>query len=70
MLALTADGHSAGQHKDAALVYKSFASAKMNLQEIQLFHSDRDRAFKNELIDQTLKLFDVKRSLNMKRESL
>jgi len=59
-------GHSVGPHKDAALVYKAFAGVKINLQDIQLFHTDRGNEFKNELIEKTLETFNIKRSLSMK----
>lgn len=59
-------GHSAGLHKDAALVYRAFASVERDLREIELFHTDRGREFKNELIDNALETFDIKRSLSAK----
>lgn len=59
-------GHSAGPNKDAALVYKAFSSVKRDLREIRLFHTDRGSEFKNELIDETLETFEIKRSLSMK----
>lgn len=59
-------GYSAGKKKDAELVAKAFASIKTNLRNIQIFHTDRGNEFKNRLIDETLKTFDIKRSLSMK----
>lgn len=59
-------GYSAGAHKDAALVYDAFATVKRNLQEIQMFHTDRGSEFKNHLIDEMLDVFQIKRSLSMK----
>lgn len=59
-------GYSAGANKDAALVYKAFASIKINLKRISLFHTDRGNEFKNKLIEDVLETFDIKRSLSMK----
>lgn len=59
-------GFSAGKNKDANLVAKAFASVKTNLSNIQVFHTDRGNEFKNQLIDETLKTFHIKRSLSMK----
>jgi len=59
-------GYSSGSNKDANLVYKAFASVNGNLQNISIFHTDRGNEFKNQLIDQTLDTFDIKRSLSMK----
>lgn len=59
-------GYSTGQNKDAKLVYKAFASVKTNLSNIKIFHTDRGNEFKNKLIDETLKTFEIERSLSMK----
>lgn len=59
-------GHSCGPTKDANLVYRAFAQVKGNLNNIQLFHTDRGREFKNELIDEVIETFQIKRSLSMK----
>jgi len=59
-------GHSCGPAKDAKLVYQAFAKVKENLSNIQLFHTDRGREFKNELIDKVIETFQIKRSLSMK----
>lgn len=59
-------GYSTGAHKDAGLVYKAFSSIKTNLSNISLFHTDRGNEFKNKLIEDVLKTFDIKRSLSMK----
>ena len=58
--------YSAGRNKDAALVSKAFATVKINLKNIQIFHTDRWNEFKNQLIDETLKVFKINRSLSMK----
>ncbi|AHM57338.1 transposase [Peptoclostridium acidaminophilum DSM 3953] len=55
-----------GEKKDAHLVSRAFASFKGNLSHIELFHTDRGNEFKNQLIDDVLKTFKIKRSLSMK----
>jgi len=59
-------GYSAGLNKDATLVYSAFATVKANLSEIQMFHTDRGSEFNNQLIDDVLTTFDIKRSLSLK----
>ncbi len=59
-------GHSAGPHKSAALVRRAFASVPYNLHQLELFHTDRGSEFKNQLIDQALETFGIKRSLSEK----
>jgi putative transposase len=59
-------GYSAGAYKDAGLVYKAFSSIKTNLKNISLFHTDRGNEFKNNLIEEVLQTFEIKRSLSMK----
>ncbi len=59
-------GFSVGEHKDADLVYRAFASVKANLLQVQLFHTDRGREFKNVKIETLLHTFGIDRSLSMK----
>ncbi len=59
-------GSSTGPNKDAALVYKAFSSIQQDLRTIQYFHTDRGSEFKNSIIDEALKAFNIKRSLSMK----
>lgn len=59
-------GYSAGRNKTAALVSKAFARVNTNLENINIFHTDRGNEFKNQLLDETLETFDIKRSLSMK----
>ncbi len=59
-------GYSSGKRKDAVLVSEAFASVKTNLNQIQIFHTDRGNEFKNTLIENTLLTFGIKRSLSMK----
>ena len=59
-------GYSAGRNKTAELVSKAFASVKVNLKSIEIFHTDRGNEFKNQLIEDTLATFEINRSLSMK----
>ncbi len=59
-------GHSAGQHKDAQLVQQAFATVPYNLNNLELFHTDRGSEFKNQLIDEALATFGIDRSLSDK----
>jgi len=59
-------GYAAGKHKDAKLVQKAFGTVKVNLNSIEIFHTDRGNEFKNNLIDETLKVFNIRRSLSKK----
>lgn len=59
-------GYSAGPHKTALLVKQAFQSVRGNLDEIQIFHTDRGNEFKNHLIDETLETFHIRRSLSKK----
>jgi len=58
-------GYSCGRHKDASLVYQAFAKVKVNLKQIQFFHTDRGNEFKNRLIDEVMETFKIKRSLRL-----
>lgn len=59
-------GHSAGPHKDAALISRAFATVKGDLRQIQWLHTDRGSEFKNQKMDELLKTFEIGRSLSMK----
>ena len=59
-------GYSAGPNKTAALVQRAFASVPYNLNQLELFHTDRGSEFKNQLIDDALEAFGIKRSLSEK----
>ena len=59
-------GYSCGPNKDAKLVQRAFANCKVDLSEITIFHTDRGSEFKNGLIDEVVKAFDIRRSLSMK----
>ena len=58
-------GFSTGP-ENKLLVYRAFASIKVDLRKIKLFHTDRGNEFKNKLIDDALKTFNIQRSLSMK----
>lgn len=59
-------GYSCGKHKDAQLVYDAIATIKTNLYNFEIFHTDRGSEFKNCLIDNVLKEFNIRRSLSAK----
>lgn len=59
-------GYSARKNKDAVLVEKAFSRVNVNLEQIQIFHTDRGNEFKNRLLDETLTVFDIRHSLSMK----
>jgi putative transposase len=59
-------GYSSGAHKNAELVRAAFAKVKVNLSEIQMFHTDRGSEFDNILIDELLDTFGINRSLSLK----
>ncbi|GEK35349.1 integrase [Kurthia sibirica] len=59
-------GHSVGENKTASLVYEALASISANLNDIQMFHTDRGKEFDNRLIDDALETFNIQRSLSMK----
>lgn len=59
-------GFSAGRNKTSDLVKRAFQSVKDSLKGIQIFHTDRGNEFKNKSIDETLKAFEIQRSLSHK----
>lgn len=59
-------GYSCGRYKDADLVLRAFSKVKGSLEDVQLFHTDRGSEFKNEKINEVLKVFHIQRSLSMK----
>lgn len=59
-------GPSVGESKTASLFYKALASISANLNNIQMFHTDRGKEFDNKLIDDALEIFNIQRSLSMK----
>lgn len=59
-------GYNRGKHKDTKLVYISFAKVKTNLNNFSVFHTNHGCEFKNHLIDDLLKEFNIKRSLSSK----
>ena len=63
-------GYSSGTQKDAALVRAAFAKVKVNLAQIQMFHTDRGSEFDNALIDDLLDAFDISRSLSLRGQPL
>lgn len=59
-------GYAAGKNKTAELVYKAFSRIKTDLNNINIFHTDRGNEFKNKIIDEVLKTFNIERSLSKK----
>ncbi len=59
-------GYSAGQRKDANLVVNAFATVHTDLGRIQMFHTDRGSEFNNQMIDEVLDAFHIRRSLSLK----
>ncbi len=59
-------GYSAGKNKNANLVSKAISRISHNLEQIELFHTDRGKEFDNHLIDEVLEAFKIKRSLSTK----
>lgn len=59
-------GYAAGKNKTAELVYKAFSRIKTDLNNINIFHTDRGKEFKNKIIDEVLKTFNIERSLSKK----
>ena len=59
-------GFSAGQNKDAQLVYRALSTIKVDLRKIRMFHTDRGSEFKNKVIDEALETFEIQRSLSLK----
>ena len=48
-------GYSAGPKKNAQLVFDAFATVRVPLDKIQIFHTDRGNEFDNILIDEVLR---------------
>ncbi len=59
-------GYSSGKNKDAKLVYEAFSKIDRPLDSINIFHTDRGSEFKNNIIEELLKTFNIKRSLSKK----
>lgn len=59
-------GYAAEKNKTAELVYKAICKISYNLNQIEIFHTDRGNEFKNKLIDEVINTFGIKRSLSKK----
>jgi len=59
-------GYSCGEHKDAELVERALFSIKSDMDEVDIFHTDRGREFDNCLIDEVLERHKIRRSLSRK----
>jgi len=59
-------GFAAGRNKDAKLVRKAIYRADVDLRGIDIFHTDRGGEFKNEITDDIIHAFGMRRSLSAK----
>lgn len=59
-------GYATGRNKTAELVYRAFESIPYDKNKINIFHTDRGSEFKNQLIDDLIKKYHLKRSLSQK----
>jgi transposase InsO family protein len=59
-------GSAVGNQHNARLVESAFYSVQTDLRNIELFHIDRGSEFKNQVIEQILDAFGIKRSLSAK----
>lgn len=59
-------GYSAGPNKTADLVLQAMATIKGDLNDVELFHTDRGKEFDNQTIDTLLDTFNIERSLSRK----
>jgi len=59
-------GSAAGRNKDAKLVRKSMYRADVDLRKINIFHTDCCGEFKNEILDDIIHTFGMRRSLSAK----
>lgn len=59
-------GYAANEHKTVDIVLEAFSTIKYNLNQIQIFHTDRGLEFKNKEIEILLETFNIERSLSKK----
>jgi len=59
-------GSAVGRKKDAKLVRKAFYGVQTDLRRINIFHTDRGSEFKNQVVDEIVEAFGIKRSLSAK----
>jgi len=59
-------GSAVGRQKDAKLVRTAFYGVQADLRRIGIFHTDRGSEFKNQVIEEILQAFEIKRSLSAK----
>jgi len=59
-------GSAVGRKRDAELVETAFYSVQSDLRRIRVFHTDRGSEFKNAVIEQILRAFNIERSLSAK----
>ena len=63
-------GQSACTKRDAKLVEAAFYTVNCNLNNIEIFHTDRGSEFKNKDIDKIINTFGITRSLSRNGKSL
>jgi len=59
-------GSAIGRQKDAKLVRQAFYGVQSDLRRIEMFHTDRGSEFKNQVIEEIIKAFGIRRSLSAK----
>ena len=59
-------GYVAGKKRDAKLVKSSICRADVDLRKIDILHTDRGVEFKNEILDEIIHAFGMRRSLSKK----
>ena len=59
-------GSAVGGSRNAKLVETAFYTVEADLRKVDIFHTDRGSEFKNQLIEQILDAFGIKRSLSAK----
>lgn len=57
-------GSAVGRQKDASLVRTAFYGVQADLRRIEIFHTDRGSEFKNQIIDEIIAAFNIRRSLS------
>ena len=57
-------GYSVGKFKTPELVIKALQTIEFDLNEVNIFHTDRGLEFKNEKIDEILDKYNIMRSLS------
>jgi transposase InsO family protein len=59
-------GSAIGRNKDAKLVRQAFYGVQSDLRRIEIFHTDRGSEFKNQVVEEIIDAFGIRRSLSAK----